>query len=68
MLFDISKLNLFVSKKKTMSHAVYKCLEYINNISNFHFTRNADGLLSRRKINTTVGRVRVTPEKFKVNY
>lgn len=71
--FNPAKLDLFGSGKKTMSHVVYKCLEHINNISNTNLVRNADGRLSRIKVNTPVNwvhenKARVPPQKFKIYY
>ena len=72
-VFDPLKLDLFGHEKKTMSDTVYKCLEHINNISNSNLIRNADGLVSRRKVDVPVdwvggNKVRSTPAKFKVSY
>ena len=62
----------FRKKNPCMSHAIYKCLEHINNLSNSNLVRKTDGLLWTRKVNTTVNwvdsSVKVSPQKFKVNH
>ena len=72
-VFDPSKLDLFGHVKKTMSDAVYKCLEHMNKISNSNLIRNVDSLLSRRKVDVPVDwvgedKARSTPAKFKMSY
>ena len=56
-----------------MTNAVGECLRHINGVSNSNTVCNADGLLSRRKVDVPVDWVsekgkRVVPEQFKVSY
>ena len=56
-----------------MSDAVVKHLNHMNNISNSNIVRNADGVLSRREVDTPVewigkNKQRVLPQKIKVSY
>ena len=72
-IFDPSKRDLFGHAKKTLSDAVYKCLEHMNNISILNLIRKADSLLSRRKVDVPVDwvgedKARSTPAKFKMSY
>ena len=52
--FDPSKPDLFGIEKNTMADAVVKFLKHINEISNSNLVRNADGFLSRRKVEVQI--------------
>ena len=52
--FNPAELDLFGMNKRIMSNAVIKCLKYMNDISKSNLTINADGVLSRREVDTPV--------------
>ena len=71
--FNPAEFDLFGMNKTVMSYAVIKCLKYMNDISNSNLTRNADGVLSCREIDTPVDWIgensqRIPPLKFKTSY
>ena len=71
--FNPAEFDLFGMNKTVMSYAVIKCLKYMNDISNSNLTRNADGVLSCREIDTPVDWIgensqHIPPLKFKTSY
>ena len=52
--FNPPELDWFGMNKTIMSNAVIKYLKYMNDISKSNLTRNADGVLSRREVDTPV--------------
>ena len=72
--FNPSKLDVHCQEKEIMSKAVVKMLEKTSDLSNASVIKNADGLLSKKKMNNSevewVGKTkqRLPQNKYKMSY